>query len=302
MRIRFDLHQLNIFCTVVELKSFSQAARKLFISQPTVSDHIKNLEESLGTELLDRGQRDIRLTKAGTVLYDHAQKILALSRETESALDEFIKHFRGEIRIGATPYLGEFVLPGKIAEFQQTNPEVKISLEIKKTKEIVQRIESGQLDLGAVGQKAPLHPHFTVHQFFQDRIVLAAPADHPLTRVKRVSLPMLSKARVILREEGSETRKAVEKLFARKARGQRLGDIFKNPMEIGSCSAARELMKKGMGIAFIPEHSIKEEIQSGTLRILNLSGTPIPRNYYLIVNNPWATSSLGRAFVQCLTA
>ena len=126
MRIRFDLHQLNIFCTIVELESFSKASKKLHLSQPTLSSHIKLLEENLGTELLDRSGRKIIPTRAGEILYDYAQRILALSREAEGSLNEFQKEFRGEIRVGAPPHLGEFLLPETIARFQSANPKVNM--------------------------------------------------------------------------------------------------------------------------------------------------------------------------------
>ncbi len=299
MRFRFDLHQLNIFCTVVELQSFSRAAKKLYLSQPTVSDHVKNLEESLGTDLLDRRERKVRPTRAGLVLYEYARKIIALSRESEGALAELLKPLEGEIQIGSSPYLGEYVLPEKIAEFQKVHPEVKISLKIAKGKEIIKQLISGKLQLGAIGQKLN-HPRLKTRLFFEDRIILAAPAGHPLSRRKIISFPMLRETRIILREEGSQTRQTVERLLAGKFKSERADEIFKNTIEIGSCSAVKEAMKKGLGIAFLPEYSIQEELQAGDFQALNLAGTPIPRNSYLVYSSAFSESPLGKALISYL--
>lgn len=297
MRIRFDLHQLNIFCTIIDLESFSKASRKLHLSQPTLSTHIKQLEENCGTELLDRSGRKILPTKSGEVLYEYARKILSLSREAEGALDEFVRDFQGEIRLGATPYLGEYVLPEKIAEFHASNPKVKISLEIAKGKEIIQKVESGRLDLGAVGRPGA-HPRLSFAPFFEDRFVFAAPAGHPLAKKNRVSAAALGQSKIILREEGSQTRKAFERLLEEELHAKRISDIFPDTMEFGSCSAVREGMKNGLGIAFLPEHSIREELKNGTFAVLKLPGTPIPRKYYLVFTTSWGESPLGKTFLR----
>ena len=125
-----DIWQLNIFCKVIELKSFSRAGKKIHLSQPTISNHIKALEGHFGCRLIDRLPKETVPTKAGKLLYDYARRILSLVEETETALAEFQGKIRGSLAIGGSTIPGGYILPKIVGAFSGHYPDVSISLTI----------------------------------------------------------------------------------------------------------------------------------------------------------------------------
>ena len=123
-----DLRQLEIFVKVAELGSFSKAADALFLTQPTVSEHIRSLEDELGVRLLDRLGRGAAVTKGGALLQGYAQRILALSREARQAMESFQGRMSGELLVGASTIPGEYILPALIGRFKEKFPDIAITL------------------------------------------------------------------------------------------------------------------------------------------------------------------------------
>lgn len=149
-----DFWQLTIFCKVVEFKSFSRAAEAIHLSQPTVSSHIKDLEEHCGFRLLDRLGKEVLPTKAGELLFTYAKRLLALRDETESALSQFRGITKGSLTLGGSTIPGGYILPEVIGRFVKSHPEVQISLIIRDTREIADGILNGDVELAVTG--APL--------------------------------------------------------------------------------------------------------------------------------------------------
>ncbi|MCI0409069.1 MAG: LysR family transcriptional regulator, partial [Acidobacteria bacterium] len=135
-----DIHVLELFCKIVESGSFSKAADAAYLTQPTVSGHIKNLEEEVGVRLLDRLGHRATATKAGELLYHHAKRILAVRQEAQQALDEFKGGLRGELNVGASSIPGGYVLPPLIGRFKAQYPDISIVLKVSDSKEIVHAV------------------------------------------------------------------------------------------------------------------------------------------------------------------
>ena len=138
-----DLWQLNIFCSVVEEKSFSKAGQRVHLSQPTVSSHIKDLESHFGCQLIDRLSKEALPTRAGELLYDYARRLLALKTDAETALAEFQGVIRGRLVVGGSTIPGVYILPAVVGAFTRDHPEVFVSLVIGDTETIVEKTVAG---------------------------------------------------------------------------------------------------------------------------------------------------------------
>ena len=173
-----DLWQLKIFCKVVELKSFSKAGEAVHLSQPTVSSHIKDLEDHFGTRLVDRLSRKVLPTKAGELLYDHAQRLIALRDRTETAMAEFSGKIKGNLIIGGSTIPGGYLLPRVIGLFSRRYPDVLLSLKVADTSEILSKVLSGHIEAGVVGARSN---DKLLHQIpvADDEMCLVVPNDHP---------------------------------------------------------------------------------------------------------------------------
>ena len=175
-----DLWQLNIFCKVIELKSFSRAGKAVHLSQPTISSHIKDLEDHLDCRLIDRLSKEAVPTKAGELLYEYAKRILALRDETETALAEFKGKIRGRLVIGGSTIPGTYLMPQLIGDFKKQYPDVIVSLKIGDTENVIEDILKGNLELGIVGAKADTKK-IVQKKLFEDEMRLIVPANHRWT-------------------------------------------------------------------------------------------------------------------------
>lgn len=292
-----DFRHLETFCQVAGLKSFSKAAEDLFLTQPTISGHILSLEKSLSIRLFDRTGREVRLTKAGELFYRYALKILASRKELINALSEFSQGIRGELSLGASTIPGEYLLPQLVGHFKKEHPHFTISLKIADTREIVQYVLEGRVELTLTGAKLN-HSSLHYEKFAEDEIIVASPPDHFLTRKKKVELEDLLREPWIIREEGSGTQMAVEK--AMRKRGKSLKQ-FNVVMEMGSTSSVKEGVKAGLGLAFISKRAIEEELNHRLLSRIDVKGIdPILRQIYIVSHLGRTLSPIGTAFLQFL--
>jgi DNA-binding transcriptional LysR family regulator len=196
-----DLWQLKIFCKVVELKSFSKAGESVHLSQPTVSSHIKELEEHFGTRLVDRLSRKVLPTKAGELLYDYAQQLVALRDRTEAVMAEFSGKMKGRLIIGGSTIPGGYLIPRIIGVFSKRYPEVNISLKVGDTSEILSMVAAGGIEAGVVGAKSS-DKHLNQIPVATDEMCLVVPGDHAWARRRTIKLKELLGEPFIVRELG----------------------------------------------------------------------------------------------------
>src|SRR5829696_2832843 len=256
-----DTRQLAAFCAVVERKSFSQAARRLGISQPAVSLQIRSLEERLGRQLLDRSGRRVEPTEAGLRLYRSAQRMLALE---EQLLDEVTEdgdtRLRGRLELGASSGPGETVLPLLLCEFQALHPDARIALSVSDTHTVVELVARRELELGVVGAARP-HRSVVFEPFFRDELVLACPPDHAFAG-GTISVDELRDERLILMQEGAGVRLVIEDEL--RAAGVRLRDLDVR-LELGLQESVRSAVRAGHGVAFISRSAIESDLAAGNL-------------------------------------
>lgn len=292
-----DFRHLETFCRVADLKSFSRAADDLLLTQPTVSGHILSLEKSLSLRLFDRTGREARLTKAGEVFLRYASKLLTIRKDLLNALSEFSQGIRGELSLGASTIPGEYLLPRLMGDFKEDHPHFTLSLKIADTKEIIQDVLQGHVELGMIGAKVN-HPSLHYERYEEDEIIVVAPSGHPLARKKRVGFEDLLKEPWIIREEGSGTQMAVENALRKK--GENLKE-FNVVMEMGSTSSMKEGVKAGLGLAFISKRAAQENLDQGRFSRIAVEGMEsISRQIYIVSHRGKTFSPIGMEFLRFL--
>jgi DNA-binding transcriptional LysR family regulator len=291
-----DFWQLTIFCKVVEFKSFSRAAEAIHLSQPTVSSHIKDLEEHCGFRLLDRLGKEVLPTKAGELLFTYAKRLLALRDETESALSQFRGITRGSLTLGGSTIPGGYILPGVIGRFVKSHPEVQISLIIRDTREIADSILKGDVELAVTG--APLSdPAILQEPLFEDDMRLIVPAGHPWAKRKSIPAAMLKSEPFVTREEGSGTLKSLD---------QSLTNAGFNPSDLkisarmGNTVSVCEAVKCGVGVSILSSRAVERDIQAGLLAAISIEGVNLKRSFYLTRHKKRTLSPLAEAFATFL--
>jgi len=296
-QLSIDFRHLETFCRVANLKSFSKAADDLFITQPTVSGHILALEQSLSLQLFDRKGRDTRLTKAGEVFLLYATKILTSRKDLLNALREFSQGIRGELSLGASTIPGEYLLPKLMGSFRREHPNITLSLKIADTKEIVECVLQGDVELGMTG--AMLNHHSLQYdKYEEDEIIVVGPFDHPLAKKKKVNFDDLFHEPWVIREEGSGTQMIVEQSLRKKGRSLKQLNVV---MEMGSTSSMKEGVKAGAGLAFISKRAAEEELNQELLSQINIEGIePIWRQIYVLSHRGRMISPIGKEFLRFL--
>lgn len=293
-----DLWQLNIFCKVVELKSFSKAGKAVHLSQPTVSSHIKDLEDHFDCRLIDRLAKEAVPTKAGRLLHRYARRMIALRDETESAMAEFKGKVKGSLELGGSTIPGAFILPAIIGAFTAKFPEVSVSLTIADTRQIIQAIVAGDLELGVVGAVAE---NAAVEQIplVEDEMCLVVPKGHRWFKKTRVTPEELMMEPFIIREQGSGTLKSIRHSFAEA--GLNINDL-NVVAQIGSTEAIRQGIKGGMGLSILSAIAVSDDVASGRLKTLNIAGLDLKRAFYLTYHRQRSLSPLCSTFIAFINS
>jgi DNA-binding transcriptional LysR family regulator len=292
-----DFRHLETFCRVAQLKSFTKAADDLCLTQPTISGHILSLEQSLSLRLFDRTGREVRLTKAGEMFHRYASKILSIRKEALNALSEFSLGIRGELSLGASTIPGEYLLPKLIGGFKKEHPRFTISLKIADTKEIVHSVQQGSVEFGMIGARLT-HELLHYDPFEEDKIIIIGPLNPHRSQRQKISFDQMLKKPWIIREEGSGTQMAVEKVLRKKGKSLKQFNVV---MEMGSTSSVKEGVKAGLGFAFISKIAVQEELNQGLLSRIDVEGIePISRQIYIVSHRGRTLSPIGIEFLRFL--
>lgn len=294
----FDLRQVEVFYYVAKFRSFSKAAEALLLTQPTISGHIKTLEESLSLVLFDRLGREISLTRAGEVLYGYAKRLLSVKMATLQALQEIQGGLRGELSIGGSSIPGQYILPPMVGEFKRLYPAITVMLSIADTMQILDRVVHGELELGFVGAHIA-HTHIVYHPFVDDELVLVASRDHPWASRSTVPLDALLTEAFIQRERGSGSRLVVEQTLKRHGVEPTSLQVT---AEMGSTEAIKQGVRAGIGVAIISRLALADELQAGSLRAIAVEDVVFRRSFYSIRHKGRILSPLGQTFERFVHA
>ena len=288
-----DTRQLAAFCTVVERRSFSQAAERLGVTQPAVSLQVRALEKRLGTQLLDRSGRRVEPTEAGWRLYRGAQRMLALEEQLVSSVAATAEgELTGDLVLGASTGPAAIAVPVVLCEFQRENPGVRVFLTVSDTHTIVERVAARELELGIVGASRR-HRGVRFEPFFSDQVILACPPGHRFAG-RMVTIDELREESLILMQEGAGVRQIVEDALRR--RGVRLRDLDVR-LELGLQESVRRAVEAGYGVTFISRTAVESDLEAGTLAEARVQGLEATREISLASAGGRARSRVADAFV-----
>jgi DNA-binding transcriptional LysR family regulator len=293
-----DLRQLEVFARVVETRSFSRAAEALRLTQSTISEHVRLLEEEIGTRLFDRLGRETVPTRAGELLHGYAQRLLALRAEARQALQQFLGQISGTLQVGASTIPGEYVLPPMIGAFREKFPQVSIALHIADSREIAEAVVEGRAELGVVGAR-PEQRTLQAVELMSDELVVVVPPGHAWFGRRLVTLDELRPEPLIVREPGSGSRQALERALDDAGPGLAGLRVI---AEMGSTSAIKQAVKAGVGVSIMSRRAVEEECRHGLVWCAKIKDLPFTRHFYVVTHSGRSRSPLCQAFLDFLLA
>jgi DNA-binding transcriptional LysR family regulator len=276
MLLEMDLRHLETFVKIAELNSFTKAAEELYITQPTVSKQIVDLEGYFGVRLIDRTKRQVILTRAGEILYKYGKDFMALRKETIDALEAFKGLKKGTIIVGASTIPGIYILPQVLNAFRELYNGIRIKLIVSDSKDIMEKMEQGLIDVGFVGSRDTTKK-LEFRKLIEDTIVFIAPRGYPTS----IDIEGLKKYPFIMREQGSGTRNFFH-LALKKIGINSLTDL-QVVAELTDTEAIKEAVKSGMGISCISKMAVNVDISQGHVTTVRVEGMDdLRRSFYVI--------------------
>lgn len=270
-----DIHQLKVFVSVFKNKSFSKASEELHLTQPTISNHIKSLEDEFGCKLFDRLGRSIIPTKEAEVLYSHSIELIEKADNLKEAISKMKKDLTGKLLIGASTIPGVYLMPQMMKGFQKKYPFISFQILISDSKGIIDSISRHELLIGIVGAKLG-DEDIKYTSFVEDELIVVA--EPSLIKKDALKLKELVEFPLVIREEGSGTRRETEKFLETKGLSF---NNFKISGIFGSTDAIKQAVKAGLGFSILSRFSVADEIKNNTLVEVKLIDTEIKRRFYI---------------------
>jgi DNA-binding transcriptional LysR family regulator len=258
-----SLNSLIVFHEVAKHKSFSKAAEELFISQPAVTKHIKELERKIGMGLIQRRRGGFSLTEGGKILFKHTHKISSHLMEIENLLENLKKDYQGILKIGTTESYSKGLMPKLLSGFQTSFPFIKIALDVGNSEEIEKSLLVYKNDLVLIAVTKKSH-RFESIPFLKEELVLIVSPNHPLVKRKTVSLEELERYPLIIRAKGSTTRRIILQAF------KEAGIHPSLLIEAGSSEFIKQWVSEGKGVSIIVKRTVEDEEKRGIIKTIPL--------------------------------
>jgi DNA-binding transcriptional LysR family regulator len=269
-----DLHKLNIFKTIARLRNFTRAAEHLHMTQPTVSQQLAALEAALGTPLVERDTRRLRLTAAGEALLPYAEKIIALSGEAVEAVRAAAGLEASTLRLGVGHTLATYLLPELLSRFRDHFPRYRAKISVGNTGDLLGLLAADSIDLALVGSPA-VHAEIFTQPFMHDTlVVIVAPDDGWASRAEVEPAELLTRV-FLTREPGSALHATVERIFGADALDA------DNVILLGETEAIKRSVEAGLGVALIQGIAVQREVTARNLVTLKLAGADDSRTYLI---------------------
>ncbi|MDA7026157.1 LysR family transcriptional regulator [Bacillus sp. CLL-7-23] len=285
---------LKTFVTLAEVKNFTKTAERLLVSQPSVSIHIKNLETELQTTLFERSPKNLKITPTGEILYDRAKQMISIYEQTKQDILDHHNTIKGELKIGASFTIGEYILPALLFNLQKDYPELELQIVIGNTEEIVESVRLFEVDIGLI-EGHTNDKELSVHPFMQDELFITASSSHILSNKKEVTITDLHNQTWVTRELGSGTREYLDHVI--RSNGLKVNSF----LTISSNQAIKETLMTGMGLSLLSGSVIARDIQHGTLSIIKLKNQSFHRTFSYIYSPVMAEKKNVNIFIDALT-
>jgi DNA-binding transcriptional LysR family regulator len=286
------LRQLRVFESAARHLSLTRAAEELHLTPPAVSIQVRQLEGHAGVALFERSGRGLRLTQAGEAVLVHTREVLAQIRGAEEAIADIDNLGRGRLDV-AVINAGDHFFPWLVAAFRKDHPGIGVRITVQNRDELLARLAVHEVDL-AVMSHPPSEPGFTATAFAPHPHVIVAAPGHALAARRRVPLAGLAGESLLTREPGSATRLAMDQAFAE-------GGVVANvAMEIASNETIKQAVAAGLGIGFLSAHAVLNEVERGTLVVVDVQGFPVMRQWYVVRLGARRLPRIAQAFAQFL--
>ncbi|WP_147532820.1 LysR family transcriptional regulator [Bacillus marasmi] len=284
---------LKTFVTLVEIKNFTKTAEILLMSQPSVSLHIKNLEKEFQTQLVQRSPKALKITPTGELLYDRAKQMITIYEQTKQDILEHHHAIKGELKIGASFTIGEYILPSLLIDIQTTYPELELRVIIGNTEEIVQFVKTYQVDIGLIEGQTN-ESSLNVQPFMKDELFLVTSNQHYLASKSEVTIEDLQNQVWLTRESGSGTRDYLSHVI--RSNGLKV----KSLLTISSTQGIKETLINGLGISLLSGSVIQRDLQQGYLKSLKLNNQSFNRTLSYVYSPILEEKKNVKIFIQAL--
>ncbi len=288
--------RLKIFHEVAKQLNFSKAAERLYISQPAVTKNIQELESELNAKLFERKAGKISLTEAGHLVLKYVEEVLTLERTLHFDLNTMKQQYSGELHLGASTTIGQYILPPILAKFHSKYQEVSLTLMNDNTEKIEQAVLDHSIDMGIV-EGMSKNKQLKYIPFMKDEIVAIAHTSQLLSSKDEISLKELKELPIVLREPGSGSLEVITEKLKEQQIGLKDLNIV---MHLGSTESIKSYLTQSNTLGLISIHAVSKELLNGTFKVIDIRGFSITRMFYFIHTHgqPSGLSDLFMRFVQ----
>ena len=295
----FTLQQLKILKAIATERNFTKAAEVLYLSQPSLSKQLKNLEKSLGIILLNRENNRISLTENGKILLEYSERILALCEESCRALMDLKNGDRGYLIIGASQTIGTYFMPRMLTLFTQKYSQINLKVHVNSTKLIVKSILDQEIDIAIVGGEISddLKKSLNIEQFVYDELNLIISKSHPFAKKKKIKKEDLYYLDFITLNSNSSIKKFIDnRLIKKKIKVDKLKTI----LQLNSIEGIKTAVSLGLGAAFLSSSVIEKEVKLKTIKILKIENMKIMRKLFIVSSSESYKSKAFKSFYNDL--
>ncbi|OOV13177.1 LysR family transcriptional regulator [Flavobacterium sp. LM4] len=289
--------RLKVFYTVALRLNFTKAATELYITQPAVSKHIQELEETYKTKLFERNGSKIALTPAGKILLEHTKNIFEIYRDIDFEMSSFRNERQGLLRLGSSTTISQYIISPVLARFHQKQQEIKVNLLNGNTEQIENALINKEIEIGIVeGQSKNQSIKYV--PFIKDELVLVCSTQNPFVKQNEISLEDLKAMKFITRERGSGTLEVIE--YALKQVGVKLSNL-QIEMQLGNTESIKSYLLNSDCFAFMSIHAVGKELKNNELIVLDVENLTIER-YFYIITLLGKSNALSELFIQNISS
>ena len=288
-----NLDQLRVFQAVAQTGSFTRAADVVHLTQPGISKHIKQMEESFDTPLFDRSGRKATLTEAGAILFEATQGVMAIIDVAEQRIEDLKGLRGGRLRLGTSFPIGVYLLPRVLAQFRKKYPAIEVTLDMTGGGMIGPKVLASEIDLGLASYE-PRDSRLVARAFMTDELVAIVPRDHKLAHKRHITPQQLTEDTFIVAAPGAGTRTLLEE----RLRDQ--GIVLEKVLDFGNLEGVKHAVEAGLGISIQARSVVEREVASGSLRALKLVGIDATIPFFYVYRKNAHLSHAANALIEML--
>ena len=288
-----NLDQLRVFQAVAQSGSFTRAADVVHLTQPGISKHVKQMEQSFGTSLFDRSGRKATLTEAGAILFEATQGVMAIIDVAEQRIEDLKGLRGGRLRLGTSFPIGVYLLPQVLAQFRKKYPGIEVNLNITVSGMIGPKVLASEIDLGLASYE-PRDSRLVARAFMTDELVAIVPRDHKLAHKRHITPQQLTEDTFIVAAPGGGTRTLLEE----RLRDQ--GIVLQKVLDFGNLEGVKHAVEAGLGISIQARSVVQREVASGSLRALKLAGINATIPFFYVCRKNAHLSHAANALIEML--